>query len=59
MEVAIYLIIIKSYNINLMALGKFKVIKGNHKSQKVPRIIAFIANINTKQITYIVTRIIA
>lgn len=29
----------------------------NHK--KVPRIIAFIANINTKQITYIVTRIIA
>lgn len=42
-----------------MALGKFKVIKGNHKSQKVPRIIAFINNINTKQITYIVTRIIA
>lgn len=45
-----------------MALGKSKVIKGNQgtpKSQKVPRIIAFIANINTKQITYIVTRIIA
>lgn len=43
-----------------MALGKSKVIKeGNHKSQKVPRIIAFIANINTNAITYIVTRIIA
>ena len=58
MEIAIYLII-KTYNIYLITLGKFRVIKGNHKSQKVPRIIAFIANINTKQITYIVTRIIA
>lgn len=42
-----------------MALGKIQGNYGNHKSQKVPRIIAFIANINTKQITYIVTRIIA
>lgn len=33
--------------------------QGTPKSQKVPRIIAFINNINTNAITYIVTRIIA
>lgn len=33
--------------------------QGTSKSPKVPRIIAFINNINTNAITYIVTRIIA
>lgn len=38
-----------------MALGNL----GTPKSQNCPRIIAFINNINTNAITYIVTRIIA